>query len=126
MLADQALEEGRHDTALGLYKASLVVAPSASDSGALASATGNGGPPLAREDKGDDSPPVAGAAAAGKGGGWKEQLRAGDCDAEAEPEAGAIGAEKEGVGTVGDALHGVGVALLAAGRFREACRAWER
>lgn len=26
----------------------------------------------------------------------------------------------------GDALHGVGVALLAAGKFRQACQAWER
>lgn len=29
-------------------------------------------------------------------------------------------------GLVGDCLHGIGVALLGAGRYREACAAWER
>eukprot|EP00903_Cladosiphon_okamuranus_P010367 g9808.t1 len=125
VLADQALEEGRHGAALGLYRASLVAA-SSPDSGASGSVAGNGCPTLVLgEENGEDSPSVAGAAAAaaGEGGGRKEQLRAGEGDARAE--AGVIGAENGGEWTVGDALQGVGVALLAAGRFRDACRAWE-
>lgn len=89
VLADQALEEGRHKTALGLYKAALACPPPPSSCSSP--------PPPARH-VGDDrsqennNPAAAAATAAVKG----------------------------------DALHGVGVAMLAAGNFRDARRAFQR
>lgn len=54
-----------------------------------------------------------------------EEESRGSESAAAEP---AEQPEQEAAAAVlkGDALHGIGVALLAAGKFREACRAWER
>eukprot|EP00752_Nemacystus_decipiens_P010328 g9200.t1 len=135
ILADQALEEGSHDTALRLYKASLSVtrSPSAPDPGTSTHTAGSGAPPQGREQgKGDGSPAVLPAALkTGEGGGRRRKGSpvAGERDGAKAEETEALTAEEaeEGVdaATVGDALHGVGVALLAAGRFREACRAWE-
>lgn len=127
VLADQALEEGRHKAALRLYRASLAAGSPAPDSKTVAFAADNGGPAFARgKDKGDHSPSVAGAVAVGEGGLLINipRDRAGD----AKAAAGATAAEEAAAAAaaVGDALHGVGVALLAAGKFREACRAWER
>ncbi|CAM9664192.1 unnamed protein product [Scytosiphon promiscuus] len=109
VLADQALEEGRHDNALELYRASLATPPSSSSS---------------------PCPPRVGAAADVVNY-RKTSPEATDSRAAAQHEeraadepATAAGRKSELV--TGDALHGVGVALLAAGKFREACRAWER
>lgn len=116
ILADQALEEGRHGVALGLYRASLATPP------LPPSPPSSRCPPHVAADadvvNSRKSPPgVSDGCAANQ----REESAAeapGAAAAEASPDATTA--------VVGDALHGVGVALLAAGKFRGACRAWER
>lgn len=86
------MEEGRHESALGLYREALAappLLPSSSCSSSVAPAQPSEG---ANPPEEENELAVAAAAAT----------------------------------VTGDALHGVGVALLAAGRFKAACRAWER
>lgn len=168
ILADQALEEGRHAAALRLYKASLASAPpplpppptsSSSSSSCRENDVGGGVPHLNPQegerkehpclvvkDTGEDGGDGGGD---GGGGGGQEALgsetskstveAAAAHEAAAATEAAttttaatattaaAAAAEEDVAAAVrGDALHGVGVALLAAGKFRAACRAWKR
>ncbi|CAM9295592.1 unnamed protein product, partial [Sphacelaria rigidula] len=88
-LADQALEEGRHKTALALYKASL------------------------RSETA--SPSLVSRASASPA-----------CSAHTASPASSSAKQDERIQVKGDALHGVGVALLTAGRFGQACQAWKR
>ncbi|CAM9972358.1 unnamed protein product [Ectocarpus sp. 12 AP-2014] len=161
VLADQALEEGRHEAALGLYRASLAVPPPspslssknssctpalvAADTRARSGANNSGttrreGGHLTACDPSSSIAAAAATAAAAPGNGEGEGVN--DTSGErtaavAEEESGgseraaaqsAEQPEQEAEAAVlkGDALHGMGVALLAAWKFREACRAWER
>jgi len=142
VLADQALEEGRHDVALRLYRASLAAPVSSYP----APAGGSGAPPspapapACDQERADGLSPAAAATVAAAGQAKrKAALNAGTENTKTEntkternaqgpaiaSKPAAVAAAAEATVT-GDALHGVGVALLAAGRFRKACRAWER
>ncbi|CAM9853492.1 unnamed protein product, partial [Ectocarpus fasciculatus] len=170
VLADQALEEGRHEAALGLYRASLAFPPPpatprpnassctptpvAADARAPSGANNSGSrpprpaPPTTRE-RGDSTicdpssskvPAAAAAAVAAPRNGEEEggnETSGARTAAVAEEKSGGTESaavepaqqpEQQAAAAVlkGDALHGVGVALLAAGKFMEACRAWER
>ncbi|CAM9893481.1 unnamed protein product [Ectocarpus sp. 12 AP-2014] len=161
VLADQALEEGRHEAALGLYRASLAVPPpspslsskassctptlvaadtrarsGANNSGttrregghltpcdpsssiAAAAATAAAAPGNGQGEGGNDTSGARTAAVAEEESGGSERAAAQPAEQPAQEAAAAV--------LKGDALHGIGVALLAAGKFREACRAWER
>ncbi|CBN77697.1 conserved unknown protein [Ectocarpus siliculosus] len=161
VLADQALEEGRHEAALGLYRASLAVPPPPPSPSSKASSctparfaadiqapsgannsctTDREGGDLTACDASSSIAAAAGAAAAAPGNGQGEEgneTSGARTATVAEEESGgsepaavepAEHPEQEAAAAVlnGDALHGIGVALLAAGKFREACRAWER
>lgn len=131
-LADQALEEGRHKDALGLYRATLATTTTTTTTSPLTSVSWRADNGCSSHRHHDDKRVIARAAGAAqnkKEKGKTEKHKAENekeryQDEEQQQENEKAGEEDADV--IGDALHGVGVALLAAGRFREACQAWER
>lgn len=112
ILADQALEEGRIKTALNLYGDVIAMSPSTSRK---LSPRRSSGPRSNNPSQKNHGPTTLGKP------GTSQAAQSESSSAKAKAITTATTQE-----TIGDALHGVGVALLAAGKFKEACRAWER